>query len=58
MRNARTNAIKNDKKAEKSSLMTEDDLKSVEKDIQDLTDKYSKAIDTLVAEKTKEIMAL
>ena len=57
VRNARRNAMESAKKAEKSSLMTEDDLKSVEKDIQDLTDKYSKAIDTLVAEKTKEIMA-
>ena len=38
--------------------MTDDDLKSAEKDVQDLTDKYGKTIDGMVAEKEKEIMSI
>ena len=58
VRNARRNALDAAKKAEKDSQMTEDDLSATEKDIQDLTDKFVKTIDSLVADKTKEIMEL
>ena len=38
--------------------ITEDDLKSAEKDIQDGTDQYVKEIDALVSEKEKEILSV
>ena len=48
-------AIKNMKK---NSEMTEDEAKSSEKSVQDLTDKYIKEIDGVTAVKTKEIMEI
>ena len=38
--------------------MTEDEAKQSDKLIQDLTDKYIKEIDTITANKTKEIMEI
>ena len=58
IRNIRRDAndyLKNEKKA---GTLTEDDVKSGEKDAQDLTDKYIKNIDALVAAKTKEVMEI
>ncbi|MBE6650436.1 MAG: ribosome recycling factor [Ruminococcaceae bacterium] len=58
VRNIRREAndfLKNEKKA---GTLTEDDVKSGEKDAQDLTDKYIKNIDALVAAKTKEVMEI
>ena len=58
IRNIRREAndyLKNEKKA---GTLTEDDVKSGEKDAQDLTDKYVKNIDALVAAKTKEVMEI
>ncbi len=46
-------AFKNDKK---NGDLTEDDLKNIENDVQKLTDKFVKEIDTIVAAKEKEIM--
>ena len=46
------------KKMEKSSEITEDDLKVGEKDFQDLTDKYVKEVDDVAAAKEKEIMEI
>ena len=46
------------KKAEKDNQITEDDLKLSEKDVQDLTDKYIKVVDSVVEDKTKEITEL
>lgn len=46
------------KAMKKKSEITEDDLKSCEKDIQNLTDKFCKNIDTLVSEKEQEVMSL
>ncbi len=50
----------NDKfnKQKKASEITEDDLKLLEKEIQDMTDKYCKKADELGAEKDKEIMEI
>ncbi|MBQ5544975.1 MAG: ribosome recycling factor, partial [Clostridia bacterium] len=41
-----------------NSDITEDDLKQGEKKIQDATDKYCKQIDTMCADKSKEIMEI
>jgi ribosome recycling factor len=38
--------------------MTEDEAKTSDKTVQDLTDKYIKEIDTITAAKTKEIMEI
>lgn len=58
VRNVRREAIDKYKAKKKASEITEDDLKMYEKDIQDLTDKYCKDIDTLAANKEKEIMEI
>ena len=46
------------KKEQKKNEITEDDLKEIEKTVQDLTDQYIKKIDDLTAEKDKELMAI
>ena len=58
IRNIRRDFIDKFKKMEKAHEITEDDLKSTEEDIQKLTDKYIKDIDTVIAEKEKEIMSV
>ena len=42
----------------KASELTEDDLKQLEKELQDLTDKRCKDIDELTAKKEQELMAV
>jgi len=42
----------------KASEITEDDLKTCEKDVQNLTDKFTKEVDDVIADKEKEIMSL
>jgi len=44
------------KAMKKNGEITEDDLKSAEKDIQNLTDKYIAEIDKLIEIKEKEIL--
>lgn len=56
IRNCRRDAIDKFKDMKKKSEITEDDLKTCEKDIQDLTDKKSAEVDKLVAAKQKEIL--
>ena len=46
------------KKQQKDSLITEDDLKQAEDQIQKLTDKYVEEIDKLTDSKEKEIMTI
>ena len=58
IRNIRRDAIDHFKKAQKASEITEDELKSLEKDMQDLTDKYVKEVDVESGKKEKELMAL
>jgi len=58
IRNIRRDAVDTFKKAQKKSEITEDDLKKAEKDIQDMTDKFTKKIDELCAAKEKELMAI
>ncbi len=58
IRNARRDALDMYKKKKKDGEVTEDELKDIEKDIQDLTDKYIKKIDSVTADKEKEIIEL
>jgi ribosome recycling factor len=58
IRNIRRDAIDHFKKAQKASEITEDELKSLEKDMQDLTDKYVKEVDVESGKKEKELMEL
>ena len=56
VRSVRRDANDKFKKDKKSSSITEDDFTDLEKEIQEATDNHTKTIDTLVAEKEKEIM--
>lgn len=56
IRNIRRDAIDEYKKQQKNSEITEDDLRSAEKDIQDLTDKSIKELDKIASDKEKELL--
>jgi ribosome recycling factor len=56
VRNVRRDANKTLAAAEKAKELTEDEVKSGEKQIQELTDKYCKQIDKLLEEKTRDIV--
>ncbi|MFI3226851.1 MAG: ribosome recycling factor [Clostridia bacterium] len=56
VRNVRRDTIDKFKDMKKKSEITEDDLKSGEKDVQTLTDKNIKEIDSLAAKKEKELL--
>ena len=58
VRNIRRDAMDAFKKAVKSSDITEDDMKDLEAEIQQLTDKYVADVDKRVDNKTKEIMSI
>ena len=58
IRNIRRDAMDALKTAKKKSEITEDDQKKMEKDLQDLTDKYIKKVDEACAAKEKELMEL
>ncbi len=58
VRNCRRDANDDIKKAEKNGELTEDDVKSDLDEIQKMTDKCMKDIDTIVATKDKELMEL
>ena len=58
IRNIRRDANDKVKSLKKDSLMTEDEAKSSDKAVQDLTDKYIKEVDVITADKTKEIMEI
>ncbi len=58
VRNIRRDANDEIKKLKKDGEMTEDEQKAGEKAVQDLTDKYVKQVDTITAQKNKEIMQL
>lgn len=58
VRNVRRDSIEDYKKQKKNGEITEDDMKKIEKDIQNLTDKYIKEIDSVTADKEKEITEL
>lgn len=56
IRQIRRDAVDNYKKSEKAKEITEDDLKTAEKDIQKFTDDYIEKIDKIVETKIQEIM--
>ena len=58
VRNARRDMVDDLKKLEKSENLPEDMVKSTQDDIQKLTDKYVGIIDSLVADKEKEVMTV
>ncbi|MEG1990165.1 MAG: ribosome recycling factor [Clostridia bacterium] len=58
VRNTRRDVIDEAKAKEKSSEITEDELKSAEDKIQKITDKYIQNIDKIVENKEKEIMEI
>ena len=58
LRNIRRDAMDEFKKKKKASEITEDDLKELEKELQDLTDKRCKDIDELTVKKEQELMAV
>ena len=58
VRNIRRDAMDRFKKQQKASEITEDELKIAEKDLQKLTDDSCKEIDTLLANKEKELMSV
>lgn len=58
IRNIRRDAVDAFKKAQKSSEITEDDLKDLEDKIQKITDKNISEIEKIVSAKDKEILAV
>ena len=56
VRSIRRDAMEFFKTQKKNSEITEDDLKDIEKDVQNLTDKFVKNIDEIQSGKEKEIM--
>ena len=58
IRSIRRDGIDEFKKQQKESLITEDDLRTAEEDIQKITDKKIEEIDNITANKEKEIMSV
>ena len=58
VRNMRREAIDKFKKQQKASEITEDDYKTVEKDIQKLTDDYIKEVEGIADKKEKELFEI
>ena len=58
VRSVRRDGIDEFKKRQKDSIITEDDLRTAEEDIQKITDKKIEEIDNITANKEKEIMSV
>ena len=58
IRNVRRDTIEKLKAMKKSGGLTEDDLKLAEKKTQELTEKFTKKVDSVSADKQKEILEL
>jgi ribosome recycling factor len=58
IRTIRRDAIEDLNRQKKANLLTEDDLKQEEKDVQKITDDFIKDIDLIMSEKEKEILAI
>ncbi|MEG2937938.1 MAG: ribosome-recycling factor, partial [Vagococcus sp.] len=56
VRNIRRDAIDELKKLEKSKDISEDELHTLEKDVQDITDASTKNIDAIVSSKEEELL--
>ena len=46
------------KKSEKDKVISEDDAKKIQAEIQTITDKFTKEVDTIIANKEKEVLAI
>lgn len=58
IRKERKDANDEIKKREKAKELSEDDSKRIQKEVQDITDKYIKVIDEKIALKEKEVMTI
>ena len=58
IRNIRRDIMESIKKMKKDSVITEDDLKKAETEMQKVTDAHIKELDTVAADKEKEIMSI
>ena len=58
VRNIRRDANDAFKKQSKANEISEDDLSNLEDDIQTLTDKYTKKVDGIIEDKSKEILTV
>ena len=58
IRNARRDQNDAVKKAEKDKVISEDESKKIQTEIQNVTDKFTKEVDTVVAIKEKEVLAI
>jgi len=58
LRNIRRDTMDDYKNQKKRSEITEDDLKVLEKELQDLTDRKIKEVDKLVEKKEKELLSI
>ncbi len=58
LRNLRRDSNDAIKKAEKDKTISEDDSKKIQTEIQNITDKFTKEIDTVIANKEKEVLAV
>ncbi len=58
IRNARRDGIDEYKSLQKDNVISEDELRGAEEDIQKLTDKYVDEIDKLAVSKEKEVMSV
>lgn len=58
IRNIRRDGMDSIKADKKDGLLTEDDQKKAEKDLQEMLDKYIKRVDEALAVKEKELMAI
>ena len=58
LRNLRRDSNEAVKKSEKDKILSEDDSKKIQTEIQNITDKFTKEIDTVIANKEKEVLAV
>ena len=58
IRNVRRDAMDKFKKDQKNNILTEDDLKDAEKELQKLTDDFIKEVDKLTEKKEKELFEI
>ena len=58
IRNARRDGLESMKKLEKDKVLSEDELKKQQDHLQKLTDKYTKEIDDVCANKEKDVMSV
>ena len=58
LRNLRRDSNEAIKKAEKDKTISEDDSKKIQTEIQNITDKFTKEIDTVISNKEKEVLAV